>query len=71
MFIKEIDKNNEYDTTKIEFTEESPCLSQVITSFEDFLRGCGFKIDGHLDIIYNESDDSTQGLDFSEYENDV
>lgn len=36
-------------------------LGEVIHTFEDFLRGCGYVIDGSLDIIneeeYNDSSD--------------
>ena len=29
-------------------------LSDIVQSFEQFLRGCGFVLDGHLDIMEDE-----------------
>jgi hypothetical protein len=31
-------------------------LPVVLSHFEDFLKGCGFIIDGHLDIVGDEDD---------------
>jgi hypothetical protein len=35
---------------------ESSDLSEIVSHFEDFLRGCGFIIDGHLDFVGDEDD---------------
>lgn len=53
-FVKHVDPNNEFDNTKIEFTVEEQSLSEIIEVFEDFLRGCGFIIQGKLDVIEEE-----------------
>lgn len=29
-------------------------LPDILSHFEDFLRGCGFIIDGHLDVMEDE-----------------
>lgn len=31
-------------------------LDELIPAFEDFLRGCGYVFDGHLEIVNNEAD---------------
>lgn len=41
---------------KLEYKVSSDTLHQIVSEFENFLRGCGFQIDGHLDIIYREED---------------
>jgi hypothetical protein len=33
---------------------ESVELSEIVSHFEDFLRGCGFNFDGHLDFVEGE-----------------
>ena len=38
--------------TSTEF--EAHYLTDVVANFEDFLRGCGFGFDGHLDFVENE-----------------
>jgi hypothetical protein len=29
-------------------------LAEIVSHFEDFLRGCGFIIDGHFEIVEDE-----------------
>jgi hypothetical protein len=29
-------------------------LDDIVANFEDFLRGCGFEFDGHLDFVEDE-----------------
>ena len=29
-------------------------MTEVLENFEDFLRGCGFNFDGHLDFVEDE-----------------
>lgn len=36
----------------IEF--EAHTLPEIFANFEDFLRGCGFRFDGHLDFVEDE-----------------
>jgi len=33
-------------------------LHDILENFEDFLRGCGFVIDGHIDVIEDKKDDA-------------
>jgi len=35
---------------------ESSDLSEIVSHFEDFLRGCGFVLEGHLDFVGDEDD---------------
>jgi hypothetical protein len=36
---------------------ESVDLAEIVSHFEDFLKGCGFVIEGHLDfVVENEYD---------------
>ena len=42
-------------------------LAEILESFGDFLRGCGYHFDGHLDIIENDDD---QELKFDKTEKD-
>lgn len=37
--------------SKITFETKSVALSDIVTDFESFLRGCGFGFDGVLDIV--------------------
>ena len=57
-FIKKPNESAGYvyskDTTKITMTIDHECLADVISEFEFFLRGCGFFINGHLDIVEDE-----------------
>ena len=31
-------------------------LDEIVANFEDFLKGCGFIIDGHLEIVRGKDD---------------
>jgi len=35
---------------------ESENLADIVSHFEDFLRGCGFIIEGHLDFVGDEDE---------------
>ena len=45
IFTKLPDPDNEFDQTKVQFVVQHECLSEIISSFEDFLRGCGFGVE--------------------------
>ena len=45
---------SEQPTATVLVTTESCTLSDILRIFEDYLRGCGFLIDGHLDIVEDE-----------------
>ena len=51
VFIKHPNPDNEFDNTRIEFTVEGQSIPEIIESFEDFLRGCGFVVSGKLEIV--------------------
>jgi hypothetical protein len=40
--------------TSMEF--ESEDLGEIVINFEDFLRGCGFVFEGHLDFVEGEDE---------------
>lgn len=44
-FTKLPDPHNEFDRTKVQFEVDHECLPEIIQSFEDFLRGCGFHME--------------------------
>jgi hypothetical protein len=33
---------------------ESEDLGEIVINFEDFLKGCGFVFEGHLDFVEDE-----------------
>jgi len=33
-------------------------LGEVVLHFEDFLKGCGFNFEGHLDFVVEDEDDT-------------
>ena len=51
---RHVQKSVEHAEETVEVTTESESLSEVISAFEDYLRGCGFQVDGHLDIVEDE-----------------
>ena len=44
------------DTTKIEIECEYECLSDVVSTFQDFLRACGYHFDGELDFVKDDEE---------------
>ena len=38
----------------VEFNGDS--LSDIVSEFEMFLRGCGFHFEGHLELVDNDAD---------------
>lgn len=49
---------SDYDnqpTIKTIVTTDAVSLPDILQSVEDFLRGCGFHFDGHLDIVNEET----------------
>lgn len=54
----ECEHRNVWDQTldsKVTMEFEKEFLSYVIEQFEQFLRGCGYYFDGHLEIVEEES----------------
>jgi hypothetical protein len=45
---------NEIEDRRLHLSFRQDNLHEVIANFEEFLRGCGFVFDGHLDIVPNE-----------------
>lgn len=54
---KEIEKENPFDTTEVEFRVDTVSLQELIEQFEAFLRACGFSFEGNLEIVEDETDD--------------
>ena len=49
---------SDYDnqpTTLVTVTTDAVSLSEILGTMEDFLRGCGFVFDGHLEIVEEET----------------
>jgi len=53
-FIKEKDKDNKFDNTDVELKSESQTIPDLLDDFEDFLRGCGFRFNGSIQIVEEE-----------------
>lgn len=53
-FKKQQDKNNQFDTTDVTVESDGVTLDVILSDFADFLRGCGFQIDGDLDVVKDE-----------------
>jgi hypothetical protein len=52
-----------YDSTRtVTTTTTAVTLDDILEEFEMFLRGCGFIIDGTLDVIPNDTEDTETGL---------
>ena len=50
-FKKYKDPDNKFSITEVTMEVDTECLTDLLESFEDFLRGCGFRINGHLDVV--------------------
>jgi len=46
-----------FDSTQIEYDFHAETLSQMLEAYRDFLRGCGFPIDGNLEVSPDMSGD--------------
>jgi hypothetical protein len=57
---------NELDSSKrtLEFSEDY--LPDILTYFEEFLKGCGFNFDGHLEFVNDEDEINIEGTENSE-----
>lgn len=52
IFRKEVMNKDDYDSVTIELKNESvTTIDDVLRTFEDFLRGCGFFFDGSIEIV--------------------
>jgi hypothetical protein len=62
-FINEPDPSNwvEENDSKLTLEFNAVDLSRIVQEFEQFLRGSGFIIDGHLDIVQDEEWSETHG----------
>lgn len=63
-FTKTCDSESYFDSTKvsIDYTEvtvktSAEQLTDIISAFEDYLRGCGFHFDGRLELVDDDTDD--------------
>lgn len=54
-FKKEPDGTNGYEICTIEYTADITTLEEMIEVFEDFVKGCGFVINGRIDVIEEEN----------------
>jgi hypothetical protein len=56
-FIKEKDPKNQFSINRVEMSCSGESLPEILESFEDFLRGCGFIFDGNLYIVSDEEEE--------------
>lgn len=57
IFKKEKDLNNTFDNTTVELAVDTESQDEILTAFEEFLRGCGFYFDGTIELVKDEADD--------------
>ena len=64
-FTVRFDSNNGKTSLEMNFSELY--LNDILTQFRDFLRGCGYEMDGELELVPWNSQDfqSEKGFDFS------
>jgi len=55
-FIKNINPKNDYCVTRVIMEIDSHDIdrSELIESFEDFIKGCGFYLKGSLEMVEDE-----------------
>ena len=55
-FIRTIDSENKFSNCDVEFTVSSNSMTypELLEVFEEFLRGCGYVFDGHVEIVEEE-----------------
>ena len=56
-FKKEKDPENTFDNTTVELTVDTVSREEILTAFEEFLRGCGFYFDGTIEVVSDEVHD--------------
>lgn len=56
-FIKIKDPDNEHDKVNVKFSVETNYLPDLLEAFKEFLLGCGYSINGDLEITEPEVDD--------------
>ena len=61
-FIKEQDKENKFDVTRVQIDVDTVSLADVVEAFEEYLQACGFKFDGHLDFQDDEQSGQLSGI---------
>jgi hypothetical protein len=54
MFKFEYTSDDARETT-VTLSTEALTLPEILGSLEDFLRGCGFVFDGHLEIVEEDA----------------
>jgi hypothetical protein len=57
---------NELGSSKRTLEISEDYLSDILTHFEEFLKGCGFHFNGHLEIVNDEDEINIQGTENSE-----
>jgi hypothetical protein len=57
-------REESFHGSKITYETPSESLDQILSEFGDFLRGCGFVINGYLDVV---NDDYPESVCTSEY----
>lgn len=57
VFIKEKDKDNPFDNTRVTLEVEAGTLDDILESFKEFLLASGFSIKGEFVEVDYESDE--------------
>lgn len=54
-FTKHKDVHNSYDNTSVVVSSDSLCIPELLEDFADFLRGCGYRFNGSIEVVPEES----------------
>jgi len=57
---------NQFNNNKLTFESTSDSRDQILTEFADFLRGCGFIVDGYLDVVLHDDYEPAEELNIEE-----
>lgn len=56
-FIKKWGEEYRCAEKEVRHSSDEETLSEVLADFEQFLRGCGYYFEGHLEIISEDDDE--------------
>lgn len=51
LILKCIHDEDSYPKCSVVYTTNAESLDEILPSFEEFLRGCGFHFNGHLEFM--------------------
>jgi hypothetical protein len=64
-FVKTRDPENHFDNSDVLIRTDSHDLLELLEEFENFLKACGFSLEGHLDIVQDDVFEEEKNHDIS------